>query len=550
MDALDASPLCPAPAELQLDEIAFAAPELRVHLRARRRVVACPVCGHAATRVHSRYHRTLADLPWHGLRVRLELRVRRFFCDVPGCSRQIFTERLPKTTASYARRTTRAASALQMIALALGGRAGARLAEALGLVASPATLLTQSSGQAGGDDHAGAASETPRVLGVDDWAWRRGQRYGTILVDLERHAVIDLLPDREPDTLAAWLEAHPGVEFITRDRAGAYAEGARRGAPQAIQIADRFHLLRNLTEAMQHAVERQRGTIRRIGLEPKLPGVTPVQRGRVGRAAGTLPRAVQRQAARRAQRLDRYEQVIALHADGASTSEIHRRVGLSRATVIRWLAVGGFPERRPVLSRTSTVTPHAVFLSARWRAGCHNATRLWRALRDECGFRGGRTIVRDWVRTHLRGRSDLSDLSEGGSALVPPATPRPAARRAAWLLTAPAERLNAAERRYVDAVCDASPPLATAHRLALEFRAMLRAHDPKPLPAWLTALEASELRTLAPGLRRDADAVLAAILFPWSNGQVEGQINRLKLVKRTMYGRASFPLLRRRVLAA
>ena len=208
MDALTASPLCPAPLELQLDGIHFAAPELVVTATARQHVVACPGCGHASTRVHSRYRRTLADLPWHGLRVHPEIQVRRFFCDVSDCRRQIFTERLPKTAALYARRTARAASALEVIGLALGGRAGARLAEALGLAGAPAEILSVLSAvhaatDEGTDGHGDRARAGPRVLGVDDWAWRKGQRYGTILVDLERHHVVDLLPDRELNTLVA-----------------------------------------------------------------------------------------------------------------------------------------------------------------------------------------------------------------------------------------------------------------------------------------------------------------------------------------------------------
>jgi len=274
MDALTASPLCPAPLELQLADIRFAAPELIVTATARRRVVACPKRGHASTRVHSKYRRTLADLPWHGLRVRLDVHVRRFFCDVPGCKRWIFTERLPKTAVPYARRTARAASALEAIGLPLGGRAGARLAAALGLAGAPSEILSilstihvaadEGDEADQGRDRAGDRAEaaTPRVLGVDDWAWRKGQRYGTILVDLERHRVIDLLTDRAPDTLVAWLWAHPGVEFISRDRAGRYADAARRGAPNAIQIADRFHLLRNLTDAAQHALERHHTDVR------------------------------------------------------------------------------------------------------------------------------------------------------------------------------------------------------------------------------------------------------------------------------------------------
>ena len=556
MDALTASPLCPSPLELQLAEVRFAAPELIVTATARRRVVACPKCGHASTRIHSRYSRTLADLPWHGLRVRLDVHVRRFFCDVPGCKRRIFTERLPNTAASYARRTARAASALEAIGLALGGRAGARLAAALGLAGAPAEILStlsaiRADADDRADDHSDRATSTVRVLGVDDWAWRKGQRYGTILVDLERRRVIDLLPDREPDTLVAWLEVHAGVEFISRDRAGGYADAARRGAPGAIQIADRFHLLRNLTDAAQHAFERHHAAVRAIGLDAQKPTPVLLKRGGPVSRRGTttpaappndLPLAEQRKLARRARRQSRYDEMISLRTAGASVAAIHRALGLSRKTIMRWTGAGAFPERQPAVRRETSLTPHAEYLVERWSGGCHNVTELWRELRDGRGFHGGLTTVLAWARVHLRGKT----AQEKSSSV----TVRPPSRRAAWLLTAPSEQLKAPELRYVEAICAASPALSTVHALAMEFRRMLKEHDPNALTLWLDAAERSELRSLAAGLRRDKDAVLAAILFRWSQGQVEGQVNRLKLIKRTMYGRASFPLLRRRVLAA
>jgi transposase len=241
---------------LKIEKIALYPGEVRLVAKARPLKSACPSCGRQSDKVHSRYRRHLADLPWEGIPARLILSARKFFCRNPECRQRIFCERLPRLAARYAHQTLRFNELITALGLAMGGRPGTRQAQGMGLRIGRDTLLNR----------VRRANLAPvgkvRVLGVDDFAFRRGKKYGTILVDHERRAMIDLLPDREAETLARWLKAHPGIEIVTRDRSGAYAAGIRSGAPEALQIADRWHLGKNLSEALEKLLTRHHHLIR------------------------------------------------------------------------------------------------------------------------------------------------------------------------------------------------------------------------------------------------------------------------------------------------
>jgi hypothetical protein len=349
--------------------------------------------------------RTLDDLPWHGVRVRIEAHVRKFFCDTPGCPRHIFTERLSETTVPHARRTSRAATALEVIGFALGGRPGERLAVAMGLTGGAWAMLERVRAAPEGKEVA------PRVLGVDDWAMRRGQRYGTILTDLERHVVIDLLADREAETLATWLVAHPGIEIISRDRGGAYADGARRAALGAIQVADRFRRLTNLMDAPERACARHHAA---LGKPAEATHPTPLPKEAVGtrRYSGLphtrpgLTREEQRSAERRTRRLARYDTVVALRAGGIPRTRIAERVGLDRRTVSVWLAAGGFPERAERARRPHRLDAYAEFICGHYDAGLDTAAQLLRELREREYSGPYQTVLRylaEMRRTRPRG---------------------------------------------------------------------------------------------------------------------------------------------------
>lgn len=534
--------LCPAPAELHVEHVTVNGAVITVVARTCRPTVPCPACGQLTRRVHGWYVRTLADLPREGHRVRLRAHVRKWCCDTADCPRRIFVERLPRTAALYAHRTRRAAAALEVIGFALGGRAGAALAAALGLTAGRAAIRARL--------HAAVVvpPPTPRVLGVDDWAGRRGRTYGTVLVDLERHTVVDLLPDREAGTFATWLRAHPGVEFVARDRGGAYAEGARLGAPDAIQIADRFHLVRNLTQALDRLVLRHHVAVRAAaiacGASAPPPHFASRQNADVRRAAG--PTAPERLSAeRRGRRLALYEQVVALHTAGTSILGVARQLGCAVKTVHAWVHAGAFPERRVrAVPQPRVLDPFAGYVRQRYDAGLDSARVLEQELRP-LGFRGSYQAVGRYLR-HLR-RTRVRDVAPPPAPALP-SPPAFTAREAIWVLQRADAEATPDERRFLAALIAHCPPLARVRELAIAFRAMFHTRDPNALRPWLVAARASALAPFAASLTRDFDAVLAALVFPWSSGQVEGQVHRLKLVKRSMYGRARLDLLRARML--
>ena len=502
---------------------------IQMVLRACRPSSACPVCGTSSRRIHSRYLRKVADLPWEKLPVLILLETRKFFCFEQSCRRTIFTEQLPCTVARYARRTLRLSEALDWITLAVGGCAGARLARRLGLLVSGSTLLRQLRQR-----KRSAFRQAPRVLGIDDWAWKKGHRYGTILCDLEAGKVVDLLPDRESDTVATWLRRHPGTEIVSRDRATAYAEATRRAAPQATQVADRWHLMRNLSEALRNALEPHRRIMAQTAkslqsskvlatLNPHTVSVTP---------ANILP--IKNKS--RDRRLALYEQIRALMDNGVSQSDIARQINISLRTVQRWVKVEAFPERSPRLFPNS-VHEHAAYLDKRLLEGCRNVSQLWRELKQR-GFRGQHGSVRGWLR------QNREHGSKGNANMATRSTWRSSPQQTAWQIL----KETPSAQAYLDELYRCSPEIATLAHLGREFFRILRHRDLSAWAQWLEAARNTALRGFASGLMRDHDAVQAALTLPWSNGPVEGQVHRLKLIKRQMYGRASFDLLRLRVL--
>jgi transposase len=538
-------PLCP---DLLLEEIICEGRILFLTVRREARMGTCPDCAQDSRKVHSRYTRTLADVSFMDYAVVLRVQVRRFFCSNTACARITFSEAFADLTTPYARRTNRQISRLRAIAQELGGRPAARESENVQMPVSRHTMLRLLRRTPV------PAAPTPRILGVDDWSVRKGRTYATLLIDLQRHRIVDVLPDREAQTLEAWLAAHPGVEVIIRDRAGAYARGARKGAPQAQQVTDRFHLLLNLQEALKRLFERNLEALQEEAdqqhgfLKPAAASERPAQALALSLTAQT-PTAIGKQA-RRARRLKRYEEVVHLHEQGANHITIAALTGLNRATVRRYLTASGFPEiMRP--GKRSHLDPYKDYLQQRWAAGERNVKHLLVELRER-GYRQGETIVYDYLRTLREPQEGVSaSVVRKKAAVRSAAQAALSAREAAWLFVCNPQKLRLSQAVRLDHLRVTNEDLELTYQLAQDFRVMVTKRQVHVLGRWLEEAKASdikELQSLATGIYRDFDAVRAAVATEYSNGQTEGKVNKLKCIKRQMYGRANFDLLRQRML--
>jgi transposase len=478
----------------------------------------CPSCGGVSQRVHSRYTRRLADLPVAGRPVRLEVIARRFRCEAVLCGRRIFAERFdPNILAPSARRTARLECLVHHLGLALGGRPAAAMARRLMLPVSNDTLLraVRRRGR--------APVVPPNVIGIDDWAWRRNQRYGTIICDLERRKPIALLPDREPATAQAWLAGQPQISIVARDRGGGYALATAKALPHAVQVADRWHLMENASHAFLAAV---RGSMRQIRSAVGAMTIDPE----------LLTSAERIQYEGYLRREDTNAAIQALANSGLRIKAIVRRTGYSRGLVRKVLR----GQRSDVFRvRENSLEPYLLWLDAQWAGGHHNAAVLWRRLKAQ-GFRGSQRVVSEWATRRRRAEKVGAETLQR----------IPAARTIARLLTIGRDTLSKSETVIVAAIEAGVPQLVEAREIIARFHAMLRMKAEKELDPWIECAKASLVASFANGVIKDKAAVRAAISSSWSNGQTEGQITKLKLVKRQMYGRAKLDLLEARLIGA
>jgi transposase len=478
----------------------------------------CPRCGTSSERIHSRYLRRVSDLPMAGRPVRLVVVARRFRCGAVLCDRRVFTERFTDgVLAPWARRTARLDYVVHHLGLVLGGRPAASFAQRLMLPVSNDTLLRVVRRSRS------PFLTPPSVVGIDDWAWRRNQRYGTIICDLERRKPISLLPDREPATAEAWFSGQSQITVVARDRGGGYALAAARALPNATQIADRWHLMENASRAFLDAVQKSMRQIR-----------TAIGAATINPSLLTAAERIQYEGYLRREAAD--AAILALAKDGISIKEVVRRTGHSRGLVRNVLR----GRRSDVFrSRESSLEPHLQWLDAQWAAGHRNGAELWRRLKMQ-GFRGSLRVVTEWAtRRRQAEKADAQSLQR-----------TPSARTIARLMTNGRDRLSKSETVTVAAIEDRVPLLVQAREIIAAFHAMIRRKSQADLDAWLERARASLVASFANGITKDKAAVNAAIILPWSNGQTEGQITKLKLVKRQMYGRGKIDLLQARLLGA
>jgi transposase len=546
--------LLPSTSLLRLESYAIESGNcLLLNLSSTQTIVSCPLCDALTHRIHSHYQRTLADLPCVHFRLRLILQVCKFFCPNAECRRRIFTERLPEVAAPWGRKTVRLIQRLQSIGLALAGAAGARLGNCLGYALCGSTLLNQLQRLPLPD------LTIPKVLGVDDFAFRKGHNYGTILVNLETHQPIALLADRKAESLVVWLQAHPGIEVLSRDRSKTYKSAMTAGAPGAIQVADRFHLVKNLSETLEQAFGSYRSELKAAEQSQHQATVADAPEETVlAVPQPTAPEKSQQQIRQNQQRKIEHQKTIkSLRAQGWPQTVIAQELGVSLKTIERYSRLPDFPEipvRRPTFG-CGLLDPYKPQLLDWWNSGIREPSILMKLLKS-CGFEGSLRTLQRYIRGLRKAQGLLPvriKVAQGLPKVVDPQSPPFTPRRAAYLVVLNPEDRQAEETALLERVMQQHPDLTLLLKLADEFLQLLRQRRADAFDDWLlkaASCTLKPLQTFAKGLFDDYAAVKASLMTEFSNGPVEGLNNKLKLLKRQMYGRAGLELLAKRFIMA
>ena len=479
----------------------------------------------------------------------LKLGLARWRCRTPECSYRIFTERLPSIVARYARHTNRLTETGIAVGRVLGGRPSQQLLSRLGMPVSRHTVLRRVKDAV----RKSARRRDIRIVGVDDWAWKKGQSFGTILVDLENHQVIDLLPVRSAEALSAWLEQHPKVEVLARDRHGLYAEGARRGAPGATQVADRFHLILNLRQAVERALAVQRPHLRLTVGATVAPPSFHVKEGRRMVVRSTVTqKAAEAVHQQWQEKLEVFHAVKRMQAAGMRVKEMAEHLGVNRRRLDKWVRLEELPERSRMQPRPGMVEWFRDYLRQRWDQGCRHGRTLLAEIK-QLGYTGGHSqlakLLSPWRQPPVESNQKLPEVAGQKSISVPGRAISP--QVAAALLSKLPTELSSRQADIVARLKQQCPGFAAMRRLVMGFRTILRTGTVSTLRRWMRRAMNTGIHAMVRfvrTLKQDMKAVEAAVSQPWSNGPVEGQINRLKMLKRQMYGRGGTELLLARLL--
>ncbi|MFW2475922.1 MAG: ISL3 family transposase [Sediminibacterium sp.] len=487
----------------------------------------CPACFHKTSSVHSYYYRTVMDLPILGYQTTIKLRARKFRCLNDECDRKIFTERFDKYVQKGKRLSARLRMRIEKIAFHAGGNGGARLCKVMGMPVSGSTLIRCIY------QHRVPVSSTPRVLGIDDWAFKKRLSYGTVLVDIEQRKIIDLLPDREGETVKKWLLAHPGVSVVTRDRYSQFANGVQRASGSIVHVADRWHLIKNLGDAVQKLIDRnymrlkanRRSINEGVMPEPQPPVEIPVIED----------------SAWHGKMRKKFAEVKLMLAQGYSLSHISRTLSVERRTIRKWREYHVLPAKKVPTATNMFLYEDKVreLLKSNPKI---ETKQIWAEIRL-LGYNASHTTAYEQIGK-IRGSGTKVKVNKAPDIFWIPS-------RTSRLLYKSNEQLTSKERAAVENLCSSCEEIRIAAELVNDFREMLQNKAGELLKHWISRairMGVKELKSFARGMLSDFDAVKNGIELPWSNGPVEGQVNKLKMIKRQMYGRAGFELLRRRMI--
>ena len=500
----------------------------------------CPICSKKSMRIHSRYSRMLLDLPISGHCARVNLKARKYFCDNQTCPRKVFTERFDHEIKPYYRRMLRSNDLLARMALELGGNTGATISRYVGIPVSSSTILRVVKKL-----EIQPKALTSGIIGIDDWAFKKGRTYGTVIVDLERREVIDLLPDREADTLSEWLKKHPEVRTVSRDRYGPYALGVKTGAPQASQVADRFHLLMNLGEATKRVFQSKGKELKEVFNlynNPKKEN-SPVAPVELIQSKEETEETGISSANVSLDRQHKFEIVKELHNKGFSVRLIARTVKIQRITVRKYINMEQLTKRES--SNSTNLDAFINFLIQ--KSNSHKTYRELYQTITNMGFNGKYSQF-CYKMNHI---CKIKSLSRQRIISPVPIKTWSPTRLSLMLYMEPDQLQGNDDHEFLKLLFEKCPEIKQMEQLVKDFKKLFQCKQDGLLKAWIEEAGKSEcgLKNFAKNLSKDFEAVNNSVITPFSNGQVEGQVNRIKNIKRKMYGRASFQLLRKMVLA-